>query len=99
MTSKPLRLKLLGVGAMYSPRYAPAGLLVLHSAGNVMLDGGPGAVPEPPAAAWFLERLRYRRLHHRSRRLDVPRRGLPGGQGPKERIQTTLPPPVSVRPS
>jgi hypothetical protein len=46
MTSEALRLKLLGVGAMSSPRYAPAGLLILHSAGNVMLDGGHGAEPD-----------------------------------------------------
>jgi Beta-lactamase superfamily domain len=58
MTSEALRLKLLGVGAMSSPRYAPAGLLVLHSAGNVMLDGGPGAEPEPPSAAWLVTDLR-----------------------------------------
>jgi hypothetical protein len=64
MTSEALRLKLLGVGAMSSPRCAPAGLLVLHSAGNVMLDGGAGAEPEPPLAAWLVTDLRGRA--HRS---------------------------------
>ena len=57
MTSEALRLKLFGVGAMSSPRYAHAGLLVLHSAGNVMLDGGPGAEPEPPMSAWLVTDL------------------------------------------
>lgn len=58
MTTDALRLKLLGVGAMASPKYAPAGLLVLHAAGNVMLDGGPEAEPEPPLAAWLVTDLR-----------------------------------------
>lgn len=56
--SDALRLRLLGVGAMGSPRYAPAGLLIVHPAGNVMLDGGPGAEPEPPLAAWLVTDLR-----------------------------------------
>jgi hypothetical protein len=38
-------LTLLGVGAMNSPRYAPAGLLVVLGPHRVMLDGGSGAVP------------------------------------------------------
>jgi hypothetical protein len=58
MTSHALRLRLLGVGAMASPRYAPAGLLVLHPAGNVMLDGGAGAEPESPLAAWLVTDVR-----------------------------------------
>jgi hypothetical protein len=42
-----IRLTLLGIGAMKSPRYAPAGLLVACRGRQVMLDGGPGmAVPE-----------------------------------------------------
>lgn len=52
-----LRLRLLGVGAMASPRYAPAGLLVLAPSGAVMLDGGPGAVPEAAVhelSAWLV---------------------------------------------
>jgi hypothetical protein len=58
VADETLRLKLLGVGAMSSPRYAPAGLLVLHSAGNVMLDGGPGAEPGLPLAAWLVTDMR-----------------------------------------
>jgi hypothetical protein len=53
-----LQLRFLGVGAMNSPRYAPAGLLVVHRNGNVMLDGGPGARPEPPLNAWLVTDLR-----------------------------------------
>jgi hypothetical protein len=33
--------KLIGVGQWLPPQYAPAGMLVLHRAGYVMLDGGP----------------------------------------------------------
>ena len=40
-----MRLTLLGVGAMNSPRYAPAGLLVEHGTVRVAIDGGPGAAP------------------------------------------------------
>ena len=57
MSGDALRLKLLGVGAMSSPRYASAGLLVLHSTGKVMLDG-PGAEPGHPLAAWLVADLR-----------------------------------------
>lgn len=48
------RLTLLGVGAMDSPRYAPAGLLVDRDGTRVMLDGGAGAVPDPPLDAWVV---------------------------------------------
>ena len=44
------RFTLLGVGAMNSPRYAPAGLLVEQSQVRVAIDGGPGA--ERPARSW-----------------------------------------------
>lgn len=49
-----LRLTLLGVGAMNSPRYPPAGLLVTYRRQRVVLDGGPGAAPEGPLAAWLV---------------------------------------------
>src|SRR5882762_3139260 len=52
--SGSLRLVLLGVGAMKSPRYAPAGLLVEYGAHRVMLDGGPGAEPAQPIDAWLV---------------------------------------------
>jgi hypothetical protein len=40
-----MRLVTLGVGAAASPRYLPAGLLVVGGGVRVMLDGGPGAEP------------------------------------------------------
>ncbi len=49
-----MRVTLLGVGAMASPRHAPAGLLVEHRGARVMLDGGPGAVPDGPLDAWLV---------------------------------------------
>ncbi len=44
----------LGVGALASPRFAPAGLLVERAGVRVMIDGGPGAVPVGPLAAWLV---------------------------------------------
>jgi hypothetical protein len=49
-----LRLKLLGIGAMASPRYRPAGLLVECDGARVMLDGGPGAEPRGRLDAWLV---------------------------------------------
>ncbi len=48
------RLTLLGVGAMRSPRFAPAGLLVECGPHRVMFDGGPGAEPAGAVDAWLL---------------------------------------------
>jgi hypothetical protein len=58
-----LRLTLLGTGAMNSPRYPPAGLLVRYRRRQVMLDGGPGAEPAGLLAAWLVsdERSELRR--------------------------------------
>jgi hypothetical protein len=42
-----LRLTLLGVGAMNSPRFAPAGLLLRYAGRRAAFDGGPGAEPPP----------------------------------------------------
>ena len=58
-----LRLTLLGVGAMNSPRYPPAGLLVRYRRRQIMLDGGPGAEPAGRLAAWLVsdERSELRR--------------------------------------
>src|SRR5690349_11579651 len=50
----PLVLRLLGVGAMASPRYAPAGLLVEYGAIRVILDAGPDAAPRGPLHAWLV---------------------------------------------
>jgi len=49
-----LRLTVLGVGAMNSPRYAPAGLLVEHGTIRVAIDGGPGAAPGGQIKAWLV---------------------------------------------
>jgi hypothetical protein len=49
-----VRFILLGVGAMNSPRYAPAGLLVEHGDIRVMIDGGPGAEPPGTIDAWLV---------------------------------------------
>lgn len=51
---RPCRLTLLGVGAMASPRYAPAGLFVEYGTARVMLDGGPGAAPSGRLDAWLV---------------------------------------------
>ncbi len=45
---------LLGIGAMNSPRYGPAGLLVERGRSRVAIDGGPGAEPYGPLAAWLV---------------------------------------------
>ncbi|MGP4050931.1 hypothetical protein [Streptomyces sp. 2A115] len=50
-----LRLTLLGVGAMNSPRFAPAGLLLRCAGYRVAFDGGPGAEPPPGRLdAWLV---------------------------------------------
>lgn len=49
-----VRLATLGVGAMRSPRFAPAGLLVEYAGIRVMLDGGPGAEPPGQLDAWLV---------------------------------------------
>ena len=49
-----LRLTTLGVGAMRSPRHAPAGLLVEYDGVRVMIDGGPGADPTGRLDAWLV---------------------------------------------
>jgi len=49
-----VRLTLLGVGAMSSPRYRPAGLVVAWRHRRVMFDGGGEATPAPPLDAWLV---------------------------------------------
>jgi hypothetical protein len=49
-----MQLTLLGVGAMRSPRFAPAGLLVAHAGIRVAFDGGPGAEPAGRLDAWLV---------------------------------------------
>jgi hypothetical protein len=45
---------LVGTGAMNSPRYRPAGLIVRWSRRRVMLDGGGDATPEGPIDDWLV---------------------------------------------
>ena len=54
MKVKSLRLTLLGVGAMNSPLYAPAGLLVECGTARVMIESGPGAEPKSKVAVWLV---------------------------------------------
>lgn len=49
-----MRLTLLGVGAMNSPRYRPAGLLLAWRGRRVMFDGGPGTEPDGWLDAWLV---------------------------------------------
>jgi hypothetical protein len=41
-----IRLTLLGAGAMNSPVYAPAGLLIEYGRDRIMIDGGKTAEPK-----------------------------------------------------
>lgn len=52
--SRLIRCTLLGVGAMRSPRYPPAGMLVRYGRRRIMFDGGPGAEPPAYAEAWLV---------------------------------------------
>lgn len=45
---------LTGVGAMNSPRYRPAGLLVTHERYRVMIDGGGASAPTSPVDLWLV---------------------------------------------
>jgi beta-lactamase family protein len=44
----------LGVGAQASPRYAPAGLLVMHAGVRIVIDGGDRATPVGRLDAWLV---------------------------------------------
>jgi hypothetical protein len=69
-----LTLTTLGVGAADSPRFAPAGLLVVARRIRVMLDGGPGAEPRGHLDAWLVSDERCELM---SRLKDLAReRGL-----------------------
>ncbi len=73
-----MRLTLLGIGAMASPRYAPAGLLVERRRHRVMLDGGPGAEPEGALDDWLVTDARAE--------LIGPIRRLAGARGLHPRV-------------
>jgi len=67
-------LTTLGVGAMNSPWYAPAGLLLAHRGVRVMFDGGPGAEPPGRLDAWLVTDARAELM--REIRRAAARRGL-----------------------
>jgi hypothetical protein len=46
--------RLLGIGAMASPRFAPAGALMEHASLRVLFDGGPGAEASDAIDAWLV---------------------------------------------
>ncbi|WP_409474354.1 hypothetical protein [Streptomyces sp. HC307] len=67
--TRRLRLTLLGIGAMNSPRFAPAGLLLRCAGHRVAFDGGPGAEPPPGRLdGWLVtdEQSELRAALHRS---------------------------------
>ena len=77
---------------MNSPRYAPAGLLIERGTVRVAIDGGPGAEPAGPLAAWLvtdqhaelirpLRRMAAARRSPRSRRLPRQRAGHHAASG------------------
>ncbi|MBT2422533.1 hypothetical protein J7F01_31410 [Streptomyces sp. ISL-22] len=68
-----LRLTLLGVGAMNSPRFAPAGLLLRYAGHRVAFDGGPGAEPPPGRPAAWLVTDEQSELRSRLRRSAAER--------------------------
>jgi hypothetical protein len=49
-----LSFRLMGIGAMASTKYLPAGLLVEYGRARVMIDGGPTAAPGAPLDAWLV---------------------------------------------
>lgn len=71
-----LHATLLGVGAMNSPRYAPAGLLVRYGRRRVAFDGGPGADPPPRLDAWLVSDERAE-LHSALRKMAAERGVVP----------------------
>lgn len=67
-------LTLVGVGAMNSPRYRPAGLLIRWRRQRVMIDGGGDATPRPPLSAWLVTDTRAELMpdiRRRARRLGL----------------------------
>lgn len=54
MSNDPLALTLLGIGAMNSPRYRPAGLLAEWDGNRVAVDGGVTADPGSGLRAWLV---------------------------------------------
>ena len=53
-TGRAISCRLLGVGAMNSPRFRPAGVLVQQGDVHIMIDGGPGSAPSKRIDAWLV---------------------------------------------
>jgi Beta-lactamase superfamily domain len=85
-----VRLVTVGVGAMNSPRYAPAGLLVAHGGVRVMVDGGPGAEPGGRLDAWLLTDARAE--------LGAGIRALARGRGLEARVGQFHSPVLRIEP-
>jgi len=69
-------MTLTGVGAMNSPRFAPAGLLVEHDGARLLIDGGRDAAGDLDLDAWLVtddrsELVREIRLAARARGIDA----------------------------
>ncbi|HUJ65324.1 MAG TPA: MBL fold metallo-hydrolase [Acidimicrobiales bacterium] len=84
------RFTLLGVGAMNSPRYAPAGLLVEHRGSRVAIDGGPPAEPKGGLDAWLVT--------DRHAELIGPLRRLARAHGVEPTIDAFRGPGISITP-
>lgn len=65
-----VQLLLLGVGAMNSPRYRPAGLVMSEQGHRVMFDGGGAANPGAPLDAWLVTDRRAELMPQIRRRAD-----------------------------
>ena len=63
MPSGDIRLTLLGVGAMNSPIYAPAGLLIEYGRDRIMIDGGKSAEPKGKLSAWLVSDAKSELAH------------------------------------
>ncbi len=84
---------LLGIGAMNSPRYAPAGLLIERGRSRIAVDGGPGAEPEGLVAAWLVTDERAE-LIRQLRRLAAERGLTPEVRAYQEDGLTITPYPI-----
>jgi hypothetical protein len=92
--SRQLRLTLLGVGAMASPRYGPAGLLLRFAGHRVAFDGGPGAEPPGRLDAWLVTDERAE-LRTALRRLAAPLGLVPTAAGYRAAGLSVEPHPVA----
>src|SRR5262249_25645109 len=93
-----LRLTLLGVRAMNSLRYPPAGLLVRYRRRQVMLDGGPGAEPAGRLTAWLVSDERSE-LRRELRALSAARGLHPSAAALRVADLVIDPPPVTHTPA